>query len=46
MGIGIERPAWTKIMENGAAGEARTKAFLLERFGFWNARWTWMGPTS
>ncbi|WP_280153262.1 hypothetical protein [Piscinibacter sp. XHJ-5] len=25
-------PVWLKIMEHGAAGEARTKAFLLDRF--------------
>jgi len=27
-----EPPVWLKIMEHGAAGEARTKAFLLDRF--------------
>ena len=26
------QPVWLKIMEHGAAGEARTKAFLLDRF--------------
>ena len=26
------RPPWLKIMEHGSAGEARTKAFLLDRF--------------
>lgn len=25
-------PTWLKVMENGSAGEARTKAFLLDRF--------------
>jgi hypothetical protein len=27
-----DQPIWLKIMEHGAAGEARTKAFLLDRF--------------
>lgn len=27
-----DRPAWLKRMENGALGEARARAFLLERF--------------
>ena len=27
-----DAPVWLKIMEHGAAGEARTKAFLLDRF--------------
>ena len=28
----IDQPVWLKVMEHGAAGEARTKAFLLDRF--------------
>lgn len=28
----VSQPIWLKIMEHGAAGEARTKAFLLDRF--------------
>ncbi|MGE4057371.1 MAG: hypothetical protein AB7E69_00815 [Sphingomonadales bacterium] len=28
----IDQPAWLKIMQNGSVGEARTKAFLLDRF--------------
>ena len=28
----VEPPVWLKIMENGATGEARTKAFLVDRF--------------
>ena len=28
----IEQPEWLRIMQNGTLGEARTKAFLLERF--------------
>ncbi len=28
----IEQPTWLRIMQNGTLGEARTKAFLLERF--------------
>jgi hypothetical protein len=28
----IDQPAWLKIMEHGSVGEARTKAFLLDRF--------------
>lgn len=28
----INQPAWLKIMQNGSVGEARTKAFLLDRF--------------
>lgn len=27
-----EHPAWLKAMQNGSIGEARTKAFLLDRF--------------
>jgi hypothetical protein len=27
-----EQPAWLKRMDNGAIGEARTKAFLIDRF--------------
>lgn len=27
-----DQPVWLKVMEHGAAGEARTKAFLLDRF--------------
>ncbi len=30
--IGESQPVWLKVMENGAAGEARTKAFLVDRF--------------
>lgn len=26
-----DQPVWLKVMEHGAAGEARTKAFLLDR---------------
>lgn len=28
----VSEPVWLKVMEHGAAGEARTKAFLLDRF--------------
>lgn len=28
----MDQPAWLKIMQNGSVGEARTKAFLLDRF--------------
>jgi hypothetical protein len=28
----FDQPAWLKIMQNGSVGEARTKAFLLDRF--------------
>lgn len=28
----MERPTWMRIQENGAAGEARTRAFLLDCF--------------
>ncbi|HHW2661449.1 hypothetical protein ACM747_22055 [Pseudomonas aeruginosa] len=28
----VSQPIWLKIMEHGASGEARTKAFLLDRF--------------
>ena len=27
-----EHPAWLKAMQNGAVGEARSRAFLLDRF--------------
>lgn len=27
-----EIPTWLKIMQNGSLGEARTKAFLMDRF--------------
>src|SRR4051794_26887713 len=27
-----ERPVWLRIMENGTIGEARSRAFLLDRF--------------
>lgn len=30
--VAIDQPAWLKIMQNGSLGEARTKAFLLDRF--------------
>ncbi len=36
MGISIltdaNKPMWLKIMENGSVGEARAKAFLIDRF--------------
>jgi hypothetical protein len=28
----FDQPAWLRIMQNGSIGEARTKAFLLDRF--------------
>ncbi|TRD11038.1 hypothetical protein FGU71_03680 [Erythrobacter insulae] len=28
----LDQPPWLKIMQNGSVGEARTKAFLLDRF--------------
>lgn len=27
-----ENPTWLKVMQNGTIGEARAKAFLLDRF--------------
>jgi hypothetical protein len=30
--VNTDQPVWLKVMEHGAAGEARTKAFLLDRF--------------
>src|SRR5208283_2549506 len=29
---GSERPSWLKAMENGSIGEARARAFLIDRF--------------
>lgn len=28
----MERPVWMRVQENGALGEARTRAFLMDRF--------------
>jgi hypothetical protein len=32
MAIDVGRPTWLKLVEHGSIGEARTPAFLLDRF--------------